>query len=55
MLKGIKGHVRIFSSITAIAEYSPLLSHFLTLYNDVNIDFREYPSPKLYVLLLREN
>ncbi|MBJ2428233.1 LysR family transcriptional regulator, partial [Salmonella enterica subsp. enterica serovar Rissen] len=43
-VKGIKGHVRIFSSITAIAEYlPPLLSHFLTLYNDVNIDLREYP------------
>ncbi|HGA5675683.1 TPA: LysR family transcriptional regulator [Salmonella enterica subsp. enterica serovar Chester] len=47
-VKGIKGHVRIFSSITAIAEYlPPLLSHFLTLYNDVNIDLREYPSPEI--------
>lgn len=47
-VKGIKGHVRIFASITAIAEYlPPLLSQYLTQYNDVDIDLREYPSPEI--------
>ncbi|HID4134132.1 TPA: LysR substrate-binding domain-containing protein [Pluralibacter gergoviae] len=46
--KGIKGLVRIFASITAVAEYlPPLLSRYLTQYSDVDIDLREYPSPEI--------
>lgn len=46
--KGIKGLVRIFASITAVAEYlPPLLSRYLAQYSDVDIDLREYPSPEI--------
>lgn len=46
--QGIKGHIRIFASITAVAEYLPsLLSQFLARNGDIDIDLRECPSPQI--------
>ena len=43
--QGVKGHLRVFASITAIAEFlPPALSDFLASHPDVNIDLRERPS-----------
>jgi DNA-binding transcriptional LysR family regulator len=43
--QGVKGHLRVFASITAIAEFlPPVLSRYLAAHPDVNIDLRERPS-----------
>lgn len=43
--KGVKGHLRMYASITAIAEFlPPVLGRFLAAHPDVNIDLREQPS-----------
>lgn len=52
-VKGIKGYVRIFFSIIVIVEYFfLLLSYFFILYNDVNIDFREYLSLEIVCFVI---
>jgi DNA-binding transcriptional LysR family regulator len=44
--RGIKGHLRVVASITAIAEYLPAaLGRFLGTHPDVSIDLKERPSP----------
>lgn len=41
-VKGIKGHVRIFSNTTALSEFLPLvLREYLSKHPDVNIDLQE--------------
>lgn len=44
--RGIKGHLRVVASITAIAEFLPAaLGRFLGNHPDVSIDLKERPSP----------
>ncbi|EJN07626.1 LysR substrate-binding domain-containing protein [Herbaspirillum sp. YR522] len=44
--RGIKGHLRLAASVTAIAEYLPaVMGRFLSSHPDVSIDLRERPSP----------
>jgi len=46
--RGIKGHLRLCASVTAIAEYLPaVLGRFLSTHSDVSIDLRERPSPEV--------
>jgi DNA-binding transcriptional LysR family regulator len=46
--RGIKGHLRLAASITAIAEYLPAaLGRFLGSHPDVSIDLKERPSPEV--------
>jgi DNA-binding transcriptional LysR family regulator len=43
--EGVKGHLRVFASITAMAEFlPPVLSRYLVTHRDVSIDLRERPS-----------
>jgi DNA-binding transcriptional LysR family regulator len=43
--EGVKGHLRVFASITAMAEFlPPVLSRYLVNHRDVSIDLRERPS-----------
>ncbi|MDZ5457928.1 LysR substrate-binding domain-containing protein [Azohydromonas lata] len=43
--EGVKGHLRVFASITAMAEFlPPVLSRYLATHRDVSIDLRERPS-----------
>lgn len=43
--RGVKGHLRVYASITAIAEFlPPTLGRYLASHPDVNIDLRERPS-----------
>jgi DNA-binding transcriptional LysR family regulator len=40
--RGLKGHLRVFASTTAIAEFlPPVLRRYLSMHPDVNIDLRE--------------
>jgi DNA-binding transcriptional LysR family regulator len=44
--RGIRGHLRLAASVTAVAEYLPaVLGRFLSSHPDVSIDLRERPSP----------
>jgi DNA-binding transcriptional LysR family regulator len=46
--EGVKGHLRVFASITAMAEFlPPLLSRYLASHRDVSIDLRERPSGEI--------
>lgn len=46
--RGVKGHLRVFASTTAIAEFLPaVLRGFLSSHPDVNIDLRERPSSEI--------
>ncbi|RZT08234.1 DNA-binding transcriptional regulator, LysR family [Duganella sp. CF402] len=46
--RGIKGHLRLVASITAIAEYLPAaLGSYLASHPDVSIDLKERPSPEV--------
>jgi DNA-binding transcriptional LysR family regulator len=46
--EGVKGHLRVFASITAMAEFlPPVLSAYLAGHRDVSIDLRERPSGEI--------
>jgi DNA-binding transcriptional LysR family regulator len=46
--EGVKGHLRVFASITAMAEFlPPVLSRYLVNHRDVSIDLRERPSGEI--------
>jgi DNA-binding transcriptional LysR family regulator len=46
--EGVKGHLRVFASITAMAEFlPPVLSRYLAGHRDVSIDLRERPSGEI--------
>jgi DNA-binding transcriptional LysR family regulator len=46
--EGVKGHLRVFASITAMAEFlPPVLSRYLASHRDVSIDLRERPSGEI--------
>ena len=46
--QGIKGHLRIFASTTAIGEFLPaVLRQYLLAHPDVSVDLREHASPEV--------
>lgn len=46
--QGIKGHLRVFASTTAIGEFLPaVLRQYLLAHPDVSVDLREHASPEV--------